>query len=179
MVFPILQPPFTIRVMEPGDAADVQRSRTHPENERYNGWRPETVDEVAAHARKQSADTVGREVGVVQLVIEHDGRFVGDFGVQTVGQPSTIELGLAVAPEMKGQGIATRASAILIAELFRQGMHRVVARVDPRNEPSLKLFDRLGFRREGHERQCYWDDVYGEWTDEVLFAALRSEWGAP
>jgi aminoglycoside 6'-N-acetyltransferase len=136
---------------------------------------------VAAHARRQDPATIGKRIGCVQCVIERDEgdgawRFVGDFGVQTREPLPTVELGIVLAPTAKRQGIATLASRHLIDALFASRIHRIVARVDPRNEPSLRLFDRLGFRREGHERSGYWDDVYQEWTDEVLFAVLRSEW---
>jgi RimJ/RimL family protein N-acetyltransferase len=175
-MFPIVATPLTIRVMTDADAVAVQASRVHPENERYNGWRPATVEEVAAHARKQSTATIGKVVGTVQCVIEEDGVFVGDFGVQTREPLPSIELGIAIWPEAKGRGIATRATRLLTDALFAGGVHRIVARVDPRNGPTLRLFERLGFRREGQERDCYWDEKYDEWTDEVLFARLRSEW---
>ena len=175
-MLPIEAQGLRIRVMAPEDAAAVQYSRFHPENERYSGWRPPTVDEVADYARQQSAATIARESGVVQLVIEEDGHFVGDFGVRTHEPIPTIELGITLHPEAKGRGIATRATRVLMAALFELGVHRIVARVDPRNAPSLALFERLGFRREGHEVECYWDDAYEEWTDEVTFALLKREW---
>ena len=62
------------------------------------------------------------------------------------------------------------------SHLFDAGLHRITARVDPRNTRSLRLFDRLGMRREGHEVECYWDDAQQEWTDEVCFAVLAREW---
>jgi RimJ/RimL family protein N-acetyltransferase len=180
---PIEADGLTLRVMTEADAPAVQASRVHPDNERYNGWRPATMDEVARYARQQDPSTIAASVGVVQLVIEEDAgdgsrRFVGDFGVQTRDPLPTVELGIALEPEAKGRGIATRASRLLTDALFEAGVHRVAARVDPRNEPSLRLFERLGFRREGHERLSYWDDAYAEWSDEVLFAILRSEWPA-
>jgi len=175
-MLPIDAPPFTIRAMEASDADVVQRSRVHPENERYNGWRPATVEEVARHARSQEPGTIGKEVGIIQLVIEQAGVFVGDFGVQTREPLPTVELGIAIAPEAKRRGIAARTTHLLVDALFSEGVHRVVARVDPRNTPSVRLFERLGFRQEGIELQCYWDEAYREWTDEVCFAVLRTEW---
>ena len=170
--------------MRVADATAVQASRTDPQNERYNGWRPATAGEVQAHARQQDPKTIGVAMGVVQLVIEVDEVFVGDLGVQTLGdhdrgEPgATIELGVVLVPHAKKQGIATRAIRLLLPALFAKNVHRIVARVDPRNTASLRLFERLDFRREGTQRSCYWDEKYREWTDEALFAILGSEWPA-
>jgi aminoglycoside 6'-N-acetyltransferase len=177
-MLPIEVPPLTIRVMTPGDAAAVRAARVHPDNERYNGWRPATVLEVVEHALAQDPATIGVEPGTVQLVIEEHGQFVGDFGVQTPDALPVVELGLEIVPEAKRRGIATRATRLLLDALFAAEIHRVVARVDPRNEPSVRLFRRLGFREEGRLRSCYWDEKYQEWTDELVFGLLRTEWTA-
>ena len=175
-VFPIDDPPLTIRLMRPEDANDVQRSRTEPRNARYSGWRPATVEEVAAHARAQDPSTIGRSPGVVQLVLEEHGVFVGDMGVQTHGELPVVELGIVLAPTAHGRGVASRSIRRVVEALFRSGVHRVTARADARNERSVRLFERLGWRREGVERQCFWDAAFEEWCDEVCFAVLGSEW---
>ena len=175
-VFPIHDPPLTIRVMRTEDAEHVQRSRTAPGNARYSSWRPATPQEVAAHARAQDPSTVGRSASIVQLVLEEDGTFVGDIGLQTHGALPVVELGIVLAPTAGGRGVATRSLGRVMEALFESGVHRITARVDVRNHRSLRLFERLGLRREGIERQCFWDEVFHEWCDEVLFAALASEW---
>ena len=112
------------------------------------------------------------------VVARAEGAVVGFvMGYRLPARPDTYFLWqVGVSAAARGQGLATRALRLLITHLFADGFHRVKARVDPRNTASLRLFDRLGFRREGHERLCYWDAEHGEWTDEVLFAVLSSEW---
>ena len=56
------------------------------------------------------------------------------------------------------------------------GLHRVVARVDARNDASQRLAARLGMRREAHLVANEW--FKGEWSDEVDFALLEDEWEA-
>jgi aminoglycoside 6'-N-acetyltransferase len=56
------------------------------------------------------------------------------------------------------------------------GVHRVWARVEPRNEPSVRLCERLGMRREGVLEQASW--FKGEWTDLAFYALLADEWRA-
>lgn len=53
------------------------------------------------------------------------------------------------------------------------GLHRIEADVDPRNVASIRHLERLGFQREGYQRQRYL--VNGELQDAVLFGLLRGE----
>ena len=53
-------------------------------------------------------------------------------------------------------------------------LHRVFAITDVLNAPSIRLLERLGFRREGHFRKNYWSGT--EWTSEYLYAQLEEEW---
>lgn len=46
--------------------------------------------------------------------------------------------------------------------------------VDGRNDASLRLCARLGMRREAELLSNEW--FKGEWTDEIDFALLDSEW---
>jgi RimJ/RimL family protein N-acetyltransferase len=56
------------------------------------------------------------------------------------------------------------------------GFHRIVGRCDARNTRSAVLMERLGMRREADFRQNEFNK--GEWTDELLYAILDSEWSA-
>ena len=54
------------------------------------------------------------------------------------------------------------------------GLHRIVARIEERNEPSVKLARRLGMRQEA--RLVHNEFFKGEWSTEVDFAMLAGEW---
>ena len=101
---------------------------------------------------------------------------VGDMGTGAFDPGRQMEIGIVLDPAWQGRGIATRACRMMFDHLFANGLHRVTARIDPRNGASLRLFERLGFRQEGIERSAFWDEDWQEWTDEVCFAVLASEW---
>jgi RimJ/RimL family protein N-acetyltransferase len=64
---------------------------------------------------------------------------------------------------------------MLVGFAFEQlNLHRLEADADPRNERSLVLLERQGFRKEGFLRERYIVD--GEIQDAVVFGLLRSEW---
>jgi RimJ/RimL family protein N-acetyltransferase len=85
------------------------------------------------------------------------------------------EIGFALRQTRWGQGLGSEAVSAAIAFGFQvMGLNRIEADVDPRNERSLRLLDRLGFRREGHLRERYY--MNGERQDAVMMAMLRTEW---
>ena len=51
-----------------------------------------------------------------------------------------------------------------------------MGRCDARNKASARVMERLGLRREAHliENEC----IKGEWTDELIYAMLATEWFA-
>jgi hypothetical protein len=55
-------------------------------------------------------------------------------------------------------------------------LRRLEADVDPRNTPSLRLVEKLGFVREGYMRERW--ELQGEIQDGVFFGLLRREWNA-
>jgi len=85
------------------------------------------------------------------------------------------EVGFALGRHHWGRGIAGGAVTTLIEFAFGTlDLHRLEADADPRNERSLRLLERLGFRREGHLRDRY--RVGGEIQDSVILGLLRREW---
>ena len=85
------------------------------------------------------------------------------------------ELGYVFAPEAQGHGYATEACSAVLALAFDQlRLHRVIAQLDARNDPSARLAERLGMRREAHLHQ---DTMFkGEWSDRLIYAILAQEW---
>jgi RimJ/RimL family protein N-acetyltransferase len=59
---------------------------------------------------------------------------------------------------------------------FALHFHRLEADVDPRNERSIRLLDRLGFTREGQLRERYF--MNGERQDAIVMGLLHREWSS-
>jgi [ribosomal protein S5]-alanine N-acetyltransferase len=85
------------------------------------------------------------------------------------------ELGFALASSRWGQGLMRQALPVLLDWAFTDlGLHRIEADVDPRNDRSLRLLERLGFEREGYLRERH--VVAGERQDTVLLGLLAHQW---
>jgi RimJ/RimL family protein N-acetyltransferase len=80
-------------------------------------------------------------------------------------------------PAMGGRGYATEAASVMLRLGFAGlGLHRIVARIDERNESSVRLAKRLGMRPEA--RLVRNEFFKGEWSTELDFAMLADEWDA-
>ena len=62
------------------------------------------------------------------------------------------------------------AHALLHLALEGLGLHRVIARIDARNDGSGRLAERLGMRREDHLIAN--ESFKGAWSDEIDLALL-------
>ena len=87
------------------------------------------------------------------------------------------ELGYVFNPALGGRGYATEAAHVMLRLGFEGlGLHRIVARIDERNESSVKLARRLGMRQEA--RLVRNEFFKGEWSTKFDFAMLADEWHA-
>lgn len=84
-------------------------------------------------------------------------------------------IGYWIAAGHQGKGLATRACATMIDYgCLDLGLNRIVIRAATDNRRSLAVPLRLGFTREGVERQAEW--VNDRFVDLVVFSLLRDEW---
>lgn len=138
---------------------------------------PFTLEDAEETVERRRGQTHPTEPGdALALVVEHQGRLVGDLTLQLLGERSSIgEIGWSFNPDYAGRGFATEAAAAVLHLAFEHyNMHRVKAQMDARNSRSARLCERLGMTKEAHLRQDWWSK--GEWTDTFVYAVLAAEW---
>lgn len=110
------------------------------------------------------------------VVRQEDGDVVGEVLLKIASRAALqLEVGYIFHPRHAGQGYATEAVAAMLEWGFTGiGAHRIFARLDALNTPSVKVVERLGLRREAHLIQN--DRFNGQWGDEYIYAVLRAEW---
>jgi len=87
------------------------------------------------------------------------------------------EVGIILRRQVWRRGYAREAIGAAITYGFEtQRKHRMVADIDPDNEASIRLFDRLGFTLEGHLRDNWL--ISGKRYDSVIYGLLDHEWRA-
>jgi RimJ/RimL family protein N-acetyltransferase len=121
------------------------------------------------------------------LVVELDGRIVGDLylgigdawaqsDVEAGAQGVQAEIGWVLDPSYGGRGLATEAAAELLRICFEDlGLRRVKALCFADNEPSWRLMERLGMRREEYAVRDSLHRSKG-WLDGMTYALLADEW---
>jgi [ribosomal protein S5]-alanine N-acetyltransferase len=116
-----------------------------------------------------------RASSLFQWGIEHAGLLTGTCTLGGIDwENRRAEIGFALARAAWGQGLMPDALRVLIEHAFGPlHLHRIEADVDPRNEASLRLLEKLGFRREGYLRERYFKD--DEIQDSIFFGLLRGE----
>lgn len=112
----------------------------------------------------------------IPFVIEVDGELVGQLNVSNLlyGSVSSGVIGYWVSPTFAGRGVTPTAVALVTDYLFRTvGLHRVEIAIRPENKASLRVVEKLGFRREGlKERYIH---INGDWRDHYIFALTEEE----
>lgn len=170
-----------MRRFGPGDLPAMVAYRSHPDVARYQSWTEDwSMADAEEFLRNDQATVIGTPGTWTQIALEERDRgvLVGDLALHAVaGQPDMIELGVTLAPEHQGRGLATEALRAMIAWLFEHhGTHRVLAQCDARNAAVRSLLERVGLRQEAELREAdWWKD---EWTTLCIYGALAREWGS-
>ena len=171
---------LALRTMSDGDIDDIHAYQSRPDVCRYLPFEPRTREEVAAKVAKFSAALVLKgDDDFWQLAItraDDPNRVIGDvyFCLQSA-ENATGEIGWTLHPEFTGHGYMTEAAGAIVELAFRSiRLHRAFATLDPRNDASVALCERLGMRREAYFVEDLW--FKGEWGDTAIYAILDREW---
>lgn len=176
----IISEHLLMRPVQIEDADSVFRYRSDAEANKYQGWVPREMKDVREFIGQKIASEINLPGTWFQLAIikRDDNELIGDVGIHFLSTDNLqLELGCTLNMAYQGKGYAIEALREIIGYLFTQlGKHRIVASIDPRNMPSIRLFERLGFRREAHFRESLF--INGEWVDDMIYAVLKDEWFA-
>jgi RimJ/RimL family protein N-acetyltransferase len=179
---PVRTARLLIRTMAIADVDDIHAYQSREDVSRYLPYVPRTREEVIEKVTKFSAaTTIEAEGDYWQLAIERldePGRVIGDVYFSLRSTTNAVgEVGWTLHPSHEGNGYMTEAAGTIVEIAFSGiGLHRVIARIDPRNTASAALCRRLGMREEAQFIEDIW--FKGEWGDTSIFAILDREWDA-
>ena len=179
--YPIRTQRLLLRPWAPGDVDGLYAYHRLPEVHRYlyshARSRAEVEALVAERAGTMGLTGAGQDLHLVAELAD-TGELVGDcvfFWRSAEHQKG--EIGYTFNPAYHGRGLATEA-AVALLRLGFEGLelHRITGHLDARNIASARVLERAGMRREAHLVEN--EFVKGEWSDELVYAMLRSEWEA-
>lgn len=132
---------------------------------------PLNRDAYKARLAQPDADDSGKSV---RFMIDVDGAAVGSVSLFDFDDLARhAEVGIALVPEARGNGIGTAAiSQILEFAFVRCNLRRVHLQVIESNLGAIRAYEKAGFVIEGRQRQHAW--VRGKYEDIVIMGILRS-----
>ncbi len=118
---------------------------------------PDSAAELLELRRIQLAADPARAPWSLRAMVRRDDRvmvgfvnFHGPPGVNDIAAADAAELGWTVFPEHRRHGYATEAAERLMEWARAEyGVRRFISSTTPDNAPSLRVHDKLGFRRTG------------------------------
>lgn len=168
-LFPVLETKrLILRQIKKEDARNIFFYLSDPEVMKHYGLLPferveDAQNEIEWYQSIQDNQT-GRRWGIT---LKNEDTVIGSCGYFNHKlQHRRAEIGYELSREYWGKGIASEAVQAVLNYGFEQmKLHRVEALIEPPNKASLKLVERLGFKREGLLRDYEWagdsfDDLY-------------------
>jgi RimJ/RimL family protein N-acetyltransferase len=181
--YPIVTDRLLLRPLEaPDDVEAMVAYQSRPDVCRYIPYEPRNAEQITERLtspdRNRSVLDEPGQALAVGVVRQDTGELIGDLMLfWTSAEHRSGEIGYVLHPDHHGHGYATEASAALLELAFAGlDLHRVIARIDERNDASAGVLRRLGMRQEARLVENEW--FKGEWSTEIDFAILQSEWRA-
>ncbi|KAF2020124.1 acyl-CoA N-acyltransferase [Aaosphaeria arxii CBS 175.79] len=109
----------------------------------------------------------------------HDGTPIGQINLKALPPGMQhhrfSEIAIDVLPDYQGKGYGGEAIRWALDFAFRRaGLHRVKIRAFGWNTGAVRLYEKIGFKHEGRQREELWHD--GSWWDGIDMGILESEW---
>ena len=117
-----------------------------------------------------------REVPLA-IVLKDGDRHIGNCGLHQIDYPNRhAQFGIMIGEKEEwDRGYASEASRLIIDYGFKQlGLHRISLQVYAHNARAQRVYEKLGFVREGVQRESYFRD--GRYHDTLMMGILKSEW---
>lgn len=164
-----------LRPVEKKDAEAIYNYRSDSVTNKYQGWIPESIEDVHGFFKKNSSEINIDDTWFQFVIIDiENSKIIGDLGIHFL-EDEQAEIGCTLVKEEHGKGYATEALKSAMDFLFNElNKHRIIGSIDPRNIKSIGLLKRLGFRKEAHFKESLL--INGEWVDDIIYAILKKEW---
>jgi ribosomal-protein-alanine N-acetyltransferase len=127
-------------------------------------------------SRKELEEWLPKEkAGQLWYIIETiEGEKVG----QVVGrdqEDDSTQIGYRVIPSVRRRRYCTEAVALLIGHIFNLGTERITAEANPRNIPSRRVLEKLGFKQIEYKEKAL--ELNCIWLDGIVYELRRGDLG--
>lgn len=168
---------LTIRPITLNDKNEIFEYRSDKETNKYQGWIPETINDVESFIEKLAKNINEPKTWFQFVIIEKDTqKIVGDIGINFFdNENKQVEIGCTLHKHFHNKGYATEAIKSVIDYLFTElKKHRIITSIDPKNKSSIRLVERIGFRKKAHFIESLF--INGIWVDDIIYAMTEKDW---
>jgi RimJ/RimL family protein N-acetyltransferase len=166
-----------IRQITIEDKSEIFEYRCDKVINKYQGWIPETIEDVEVFIDKISKQINIPETWFQFVIVDKETKkIVGDLGIHFIDTANQqTEIGCTLNKDFQNKGFATEALKKVIEYLFNElNKHRITASIDPDNKYAIRLVERLGFRKEAHFIESLF--INGKWVDDLIYALIEKDW---
>lgn len=166
-----------IRPINIDNKNEIFEYRSDAETNKYQGWIPKTIDDVETFIGKISKQMNEPGTWFQFVIIEKETqKVVGDLGIHFFdSENKQVEIGCTLNKKFQNKGYATESVKRVIDYLFKElNKHRIITSIDPNNENSIRLVERIGFRKEAHFVESLF--INGKWVDDLIYALIEKDW---
>ncbi|WP_274648498.1 GNAT family N-acetyltransferase [Paenibacillus humicola] len=181
--FPVLNTDrLILRKLEPSDAEALYEYYSDADVTRYMDWYgPESVEQAKDMIVSWNDMYRNRQLLPWGLTLNGRDRLIGTVmympirGTFEQRPLYPVTVGYDLDKAYWNRGMMTEAlKAVIDFGLERFGAHRIQAEVAPKNKASLKLLEKLGFKREGVLHQYLMHEATKMFLDVVMLALLNN-----
>jgi ribosomal-protein-alanine N-acetyltransferase len=167
-------PRLILREIVPEDVAGYHRIYREGQDTKHWQTRLDRSEDDTRARIAVIADAFAARAGIRWgIALAAGGELAGSAGFWRWVKPCfRAEIGYELAPEHRGRGYMREALAAILRFGFdAMELHSVEANVAPGNRASMKVLERLGFRREGYFCESFFFE--GQFHDTATYSLLR------
>jgi RimJ/RimL family protein N-acetyltransferase len=155
--FQLITDRLILRPIRLDDADLIFNYRSDSIVNQYQDWIPKSIEEARDFIDYKVSSEINLPDTWFQFVIMHkdNGNLMGDIGIHFLNVDNfQVEIGCTLDKHYHNKGFATEALTATIGFLINKlNKRRIIASIDPRNDRSIRLLERLGFRKEAHFKE--------------------------
>lgn len=176
--FPVLDTPrLKLREITPQDVTSLLKHFGNPEVVKFIDMQPiKTLEQANEWLRWMGGFFASKDGLRWGVALKEDDTFIGSAGLHNWNREANYaEIGYDIAPQFWGEGYATEVAQVLVEFGFsNMKLNRIEADVVQGNIGSLRVLEKLGFKREGLLRQRLLKG--GKYYDIYLYGLLRCDY---
>jgi [ribosomal protein S5]-alanine N-acetyltransferase len=176
--FPVLETPrLILRQVQMGDLQAMHKMRTDSAIMAYMDTEiPKTINDTQKKI-EQELDSFSKGNSVYwAITLKDTNEMVGGAGYWRITKEHfRAEIGYQLMQQYWRKGYSLEALKSIIQFGFeKMGLHSIEGNVNPKNDPSIKLLEKLGFKQEAYFKENFYYN--GKFLDSLIYSLLVSNW---